>query len=328
NDGQSSAVSFVTGTTTNDTEGWNLVANPYAAIYDWDSQTIPTDMSSAIYRYNGTNYSAYIKGAGTASRYIAPFQAFFVQLTDNTPGNLVFDRGNRTPTQAATLGKTNNYTIDGVSLHIEGMNGDVYDDVFVGFDANSTQAFDNDWDARKLRNKGITPDFYVALGQSTYSVCRVPYTGPWSFPMKLDYDQDGDVMTISADLAELQSFGVVTLEDRKLNITHDLTSGDYIFTQDNSFGPDRFILHFGQPSIGLEKPEQQAVIYGFTNEKGLNVELGILHDASVEVFNLAGQLVDRKESQNGRVTFPIEKNGLYIIKVSADNFSQSVKVIR
>ncbi|HAD97935.1 MAG TPA: hypothetical protein DCG19_11055, partial [Cryomorphaceae bacterium] len=199
NDGQASSVGFVTGTGINDTEGWNLVANPYAAIYDWDLQSIPADMSSAIYRFNGVNYTAYVKGAGSASRYIAPFQGFFVQMTQNTPSTLVFNRDNRTTSQAATLAKTANYTVDGVSLHIEGMNGDVYDDVFVGFDANSTIAFDNNWDARKLRNKGITPDFYVAMGQSTYSVCRVPYTGPWSFPMKLDYDQDGDLMTISAD---------------------------------------------------------------------------------------------------------------------------------
>ncbi|MGB0177440.1 MAG: hypothetical protein ACPF9D_09750, partial [Owenweeksia sp.] len=97
-----SGVSFVGGSGVSATEGWNLVANPYAAIYDWENQTIPADMSSAIYRFDGTNYSAYTKGAGTASRYIAPFQAFFVQLTANNPGNLTFDRNNRAPTQSAT----------------------------------------------------------------------------------------------------------------------------------------------------------------------------------------------------------------------------------
>ncbi|MEQ9263436.1 MAG: T9SS type A sorting domain-containing protein [Owenweeksia sp.] len=328
NDGQASSSSFVTGTSTNDTEGWNLVSNPYAAIYDWDGQIIPGGMSSAIYRFNGTNYSSYTKGAGTASRYIAPFQGFFVQMTGNIAANLVFDRDNRNPTQTATLAKKSNYTVDGVSLHIEGMSGDVYDDVFVGFDANATASFDNQWDARKLSNKGITPDFYVALGQFNYSICRVPFTAAWSFPLKLDYDQDGDAMTIHADRSQLKSFGQVTLEDRKLNVMHDLTLSDYNFMQDNAFGPDRFILHFGQPSISIEEPKQQAMVYGFADENGLNMELGILHDATVEVFNLSGQLIDSKEKSNGRVTFPIEKSGLYIMKVRAGEFTQSVKVIR
>ena len=109
---------------------------------------------------------------------------------------------------------------------------------------------------------------------------------------------------------------------------HDLTAGDYSFVQDNSYGPDRFIIHFSQPSIGLEKPQQQAVAYAFANEEGLNVELGILHNATVEVYNLAGQLVERGEDLNGRVTFGVENGGVYILKVTADNFTESFKVIR
>ncbi len=328
NNGQSSSVSFVGGTGVSATEGWNLVANPYAAIYDWDGQTIPTDMSSAIYRFNGTNYTSYVKGAGTGSRYIAPFQGFFVQLTANNPGNLTFNRSNRTESQSATLTKKPSYTIDGVYLHIEGLSGTVYDDVYAGFDANATMAFDKDWDARKLLNRGDAPNLYINLGSDAYSVCRVPQTGPWSFPMKLDYDQDGDNMTIDADLSQLQSFNQVMLEDRKLNIMHDFANGTYSFVQDNNFGPNRFILHFSQPSISIEEPTQKAMVYGYANDQGLHMELGILNNATVEVYNLAGQLLNRKEGQNGLVSFPVKDNGLYILKVEADNFRQSVKVIR
>jgi hypothetical protein len=327
NDGQAATVNFVSGSTINDTEGWNLVANPYAAIYDWDGQTIPADMSSAIYRFNGTNYSAYVKGVGSASRYIAPMQGFFVQLTDNTPGNLVFDRGNRAPTQSATLTKTTTYNIDGVSLHLEGMGGNVHDDLFVGFEAASSVDFDNEWDARKLSNKGLAPNFYVQLGQSAYSVCRVPLSGPHSFNLKLAYGQDGDNMSIAADLSDLQSFGQVLLEDRKLNVVHNLTLGAYSFVQDNAFGPDRFILHFDQATVGQEENYQHSV-YGFANARGLNVELGLVQDATVELYSISGQLIERKEGQNGLVHFPKTANGIYLIKVEAGAFTQTVKVVR
>ena len=125
----------------------------------------------------------------------------------------------------------------------------------------------------------------------------------------------------------LSSFGKLTLEDRKRNVMHDLST-DYTFTQDNGFGPDRFILHFSQPSIGIEEPKDPTMVYGYADDNGLNVELGILHDATVEVYNLAGQLIERGTSLNGKATFPIEKNGLYLLKVTAKDFSQSLKVIR
>ncbi len=328
NDGQASSMSFVGGSGVSATEGWNLVANPYAAIYDWDGQTIPTDMSSAIYRFNGTNYTSYAKGAGTASRYIAPMQAFFVQLTANTPGNLTFDRDNRVTGQSATLAKTAHYTVDFAALHIEGLAGDVYDDVYIGFQSSSTIGFDKDWDARKLLNRGNAPNFYVSFGPDAYSICRVPFTGPRSFPLSLDYKQDGDAMTITLDQSRLQSFGKVYLEDRKLGTMHDLSLGHYNFIQDNTYGPNRFIVHFSQPTIGVEEPQEQAVVYGYVNDEGLHVDLGILHNASVEIYNLAGQLIERGNELNGRASFAVEQSGLYIVKVEAGNFTKSLKVIR
>ncbi len=326
NDGQNASVGFVGGTSQSATEGWNYLANPYPSQYDWSGQSLPAGMSNAFYVNKGGSYASYVSGVGTngGTQYLAPFQGLWIQTSSSSPGSFTFDQDQRVTAPSTGLMKTS--AVDGVWLTV--LDSSSADGLFIGFDHQATPGFDPKLDARKLLNRSPSPNFYVALGQDAYSICRVPHTATWSFPLKLDYSQDGDAMTIQADVSRLQSFGQVILEDRKLNINHDLTTGDYHFIQDNSFGPDRFILKFAQSTIGTDEPVEEAPIYGYTNDEGLHLELGILRDASVEVYNLAGQLMHRLEGQNGLVSFPVKGHGLYILKVEADNFRQSVKVIR
>jgi hypothetical protein len=327
NDGQAASVGFASGGTVNDTEGWNLVANPYAAIYDWDGQSIPGSMSSAIYRTNGTNYSAYVKGAGTASRYIAPFQGFFVQMTDNVAATLTFDRGNRAPTASATLTKTSNFTLDGVSLHLQNtVDSNVYDDLYVGFDASATASFDLDWDARKLSNKGIAPNMSTRYNGQTYSVSRVDYSGPKAYPIYIEDVVDGTTMELAADLSELKGFAGATLEDRKTGTFHDFANGAYAFVFDATQAPDRFVLHFGNSTISLrEGSEAQA--YAYTKDGVAVVELGSLPMANIEVYNLAGQRVLERRGAVGQTRLYLPAKGMYLVKVDTGSKQQVLKIV-
>ncbi len=329
NNGQSATVGFVTGSGTSDTEGWNLVANPYLAIYDWDGQAIPADMSSAVYRYNGTNYSAYVKGAGTASRYIAPFQAFFVQLTDNTPGNLVFSRGNRSANSTATLAKTSSYTIDGVDVSITNNTG-AHDGLFVGFESQSTTGFDVEWDARKLRNADGVPNFYTAVNGQEYAVCRVPLSGPKSFPLMLAHTVANDSLEITLDKSRLSSFAKVELEDLKMGVRHDFAKGSYAFTNDTAFGVNRFVLHFSENTVGLEEQTNAPRFepYVYNSEKQVYLELGNLERSTVQVFNMAGQILYTQKNAAGLQKLPIAGNGVFVVKVQTQNHQQTIKFIK
>jgi hypothetical protein len=78
-----------------DLDGWNLIANPFAAPIDWESIENDgigfTDVDATVYvlQADGT-YAEYTadpngtSGTGTG-RYIAPFQAFFVKATGSSP---------------------------------------------------------------------------------------------------------------------------------------------------------------------------------------------------------------------------------------------------
>lgn len=327
NDGQASSVSFVGGSTTDDTEGWNMLSNPYPAQYDWNSPSVPSDLSSAKYVWNGLAYESYNNGVGSGDRYIPPFQAFFVQLT-NDPGssvNFSFEAAKRTSGQSLMLKSASVIVIDGIDVSVDGPQSYIHDEFYLGFDNNSTVLFDNSFDARKLQNSASVPNFYVELNGTKYSICRVNHSGPTSFPVKLDYANHGEAMSISADLSRLQSFSSVILEDRKKAVFHHLSGGGYSFTHDSTFA-DRFYIHFGQNAVSLVEQSNEHVVYAWKTEQGISVETGTLENAQVEVFNTGGQLVTSLKG-TGTIDIPVNLHGVYLIRVTHQSFAKTLKVI-
>jgi hypothetical protein len=331
NNGQASGVSFVGGTGEASTEGWNLVANPFPAIYDWDVQAIPADMSSAIYRSNGTNYSSYVQGAGGGSRYIAPLQGFFVQLTENTPGTLTFDLDNRASAQSATLTKTTSYTIDGVDLHIYNQGSTVHDELFVGFDSQATAAFDLSLDARKLLNSDGVPNVYIQFAgeDDAYSVYRLSESDNLtSFPVLIEHTVDGDDLHFSLDKSQLQLYSTVEIEDLKTGNVHDLGLSDYHFTHDASFQTDRFRLHFiGKQSVGLEEISIDNKWFVYRSDNGAVVNTGHLGKTQIEVYSLTGALLQVVDSETDINQINLDTRGVYLIKLAQGNNNSTKKLI-
>lgn len=333
NDGQSSAVSFAGGTDTADTQGWNLLANPYPAQIDWDVQAglLPPQISNAYYVWDGTNYKTYINGAGNAGRYIAPFQGFFIQITDKNTGALTFPfrEQTRTSSQSASLYKMAN-VLDGITLTVDDAKFTVHDELFVGFEANSTPQFDNSWDARKLTNGKGVPNISVQLSGQKYAVCRVPQSGPYSFPVNLDHSVVNDQLVISADLSGLSSFNQVMLEDHKTGSLQDLKQGSYSFTNDTAFGPHRFTLHFKNKTVSVTENTAytKVPVYAFAKNGKIEVNLLDYEDVDITVVNTAGQVVCRTGKNKGVVSLPVSSTGFYIIRLTSPSLNHTIKLIK
>ncbi len=325
NAGQASGVGFAGGTGQSSTEGWNFLANPYPSQYDWDGQALPAGMSNAFYVNNGGSYASYVNGVGTngGTQYLAPFQGFWVQTSNSSPGNFVFEQDQRVTAPSTSLLKTT--VVDGVWVTV----GDSIDsdELFIGFDNNASVGFDKDVDARKLLNKYI-PNLYTTVGGSAFSINRVAPNTQTTFPLELSNVSDGQSYSFHLDASLLQAYTTVRLEDKMLNTWYDLKSGDYYFVQNNSYGTDRFTLHFAQSGVGLEKPQQLSKVYAYADDLGIHLDLGTLNDACVELYSLSGQLIDRRKGQSGRVHFPVGKKGVYLLRVTYGDAVQSLKVIR
>jgi hypothetical protein len=325
NDGQSASVGFAGGTSQSSTEGWNFLANPYPSQYDWDGQALATGMSNAFYVNKGGVYASYVNGVGTngGTQYLAPFQGFWVQTSSNSPGNFTFEQDQRVTAPSTSLLKTS--VVDGVWLTV----GDSIrsDELFIGFDHNASVGFDQDVDAHKLLNKDA-PNVYTTVNGSAFSINRVAPNTQTSFPLELSNVADGQFYSFHLDASLLQGYTTVLLEDKMLSTWHDLKPGDYHFAYNKSYGSGRFVLHFAQSSVGLEKAQSMAGVYAYTDARGIHLDLNTLRDANVELYSLSGQLIDRQEEQNGEVHFPVGKKGVYLLRVMSKTAIQTLKVIR
>ncbi len=325
NNGQSATIGFVGGTSQSATEGWNLLANPYPSQYDWDGQSLPSGTNNAFYINQGGSFASYVSGVGTngGTQYLAPFQGFWVQTTNATPGNFTFEQDQRVTAPSASLMKA--APVDGVWLTLN--DSLTSDEIFIGFDPNGTNGFDADLDAHKLLNARAA-NLSTQLNGELYSICRVGLNGISSFPLSLRDGVDGQACSFHLESGQLTHYSAVHLEDKMLHVWHDVKSSDYSFVQNNAYGPNRFVLHFSSPGIATEELPVQSW-YAYASEGGIAVQLGQLTDASVEVYDLSGRMVFKLEHQQGQVHIPTNRaRQLYIVKVSTTYFSKTQKIIR
>ena len=331
NDGQSSgSQSFVGGSSLAHTQGWNLVSNPYPCYYDWDQQNLPVDLGTAIYRFDGSSYTSYLKGAGSGSRFILPGEGFFVQLQANSPGNLSFDPANRNPSKIISSAKRSS-TFDGLKITAFNSTTQLKDEVYLGFDSLASANFDPEYDAWKLMNEGKSPNLYCEMTDGPYSIMRFDLKlTPYIIPLAFYQELDGDSIRLQLDLSSLKSNVKILIEDLKTGQFHNPVINDLLFKYDLNFRKDRFRIHIEKSTISLKEEEiEEGNWFISQNSSGITLHLKDEYEASstASVFNLKGReicKIDLKQKDNH---IPLLNAGIYIVRLEKEKtFSQSKKV--
>ena len=297
--------------------GWNLIANPYTATYDWDGQTLPSSTSSAVYVWNGTNYSSYVGGSGTngGSRYIAPGQAFWVQTTATPGGTLDLLPSKLTVAEPVFL-KTN---LDYVHLQLKKASGQQLDEIAVGFNAAATNGFDGSFDAHKLPNSVGTPNLSADFGNQPLSISRAPSTTT-DFPVRLESNGGPQNLMFTIDQTELGSFTTVHIEDLHTGTTVELSNGgSYSFVHTDMDIEDRFVLKFSGSTIGIEEEvlENQVSMSIVDNELFIFNHSDALSLDAV-LLDIQGRIITTFEtsiaSPRTSILLPNLSSGVYIVR--------------
>jgi hypothetical protein len=138
--------------------------------------------------------------------------------------------------------------------------------------------------------------------------------------------------TLSA--ANLNTFGDkvrISLEDLKLNITQDLRSNPvYTFTYDTTDEPNRFLLHFDDPNLGIgnQVAQDQVNVYSYGDRVYVSTSSTGDFSGNVFVYDLLGrEIYQSKLSGNPLQAFSLPSlQGYYIVKVISNQGVASRKI--
>ncbi len=341
NNGQGGSVSFVGGSGVSATQGWNFVSNPYLGNYDWQDQTLPSNVSSSIYQWDGSQWFSYNTGTQTGdsdARYISPGKGFWIQATA-APGNLALDTSNIDVTGSSSFWKA---ATDGVTLTFTEANSMKSDNSYVNFIASSTAGFDPGLDALKLVNSDNIPSNWIEMNSNEHlSICSSPVSIT-SFPVSFSDSDNNEMITVTLDHENLKSFTTVEIEDLKTGNRVELTNnGTYSFVNDVVYPEQRFVLHFSGSTVSLEdEGEPQSGDFSFdayfSNESfGVIVSEELMdQNLSVSISDLTGKTLQSftftvSESNPILLSAPSLPSGVYVITLTRDSeFLQAIKTIK
>lgn len=312
--------------------GWNFYSNPYTATYDWDSQTLPSGVTNAIYTWNGTNYATY-NGAeiNGGSRYLAPGQSFWLQATSSLVDvTWTMQSSQTTVAQEPSFLKTNpNYA----KLVLSNSNGDILDESAVRFEPTATTQFDGQFDARKLPSSVGTPYTHIALNGEHYGICTTP-NSTTDFPVTLKLNGGPNVLTFTLNEDNFSEFTDAILEDKSNGqFTQLMRGGSYSFTVNANDPEDRFVLHFNNNSVGIDEFGNTPITVGVASNQlflfNQNVEAGSLVSGSI--LDLNGRTISQfnAEASTDRTTIqlPSLAAGIYMVRLSANNQTWTERII-
>lgn len=273
---------------TDDFENQNLLGNPYPSaidpelfilqnaaalegtLYFWTHRTFITDMQPGPNTYNFTNddYDSFnltgmvASGAGQATPAnfkIASGQGFFANVSDPSV-DVVFNNSMR-----LTYGNDNFYREsaslleekDRLWLNLTG-DGNVFRQTLIGFFNHTTESHDRLYDSKRIEN-GNNYSFYSMFDDTEYTIqARETFDSAQQIVLGYEVTQAGNLsIGIDRTEGELSAETIaIYLEDKLLNIIHDLKISDYsFFTNQAGIFNDRFVLRFASETLAINNSD-------------------------------------------------------------------------
>lgn len=325
------------------TQGFNLVGNPFPSPIDWKAPGgwTKTNIDDAIYYFdNGTmdrykgSYSSHVNGIssdGKASNVIASMQGFFVHVKPTKTGTLQIDNDAR----------VNNFTS---LFHKETGNKDYplvrltagYDDTshladptVVYFDNAATDQFETVLDAIKMMNTDQrVPNFYSVSSDLNFAINAMPLPNESTkeIPLVLQLDKDGDIIFKATDIQNMPAGLHAYFADAERGVIQDIgLISTYKISLAKGSYDHRFYLLFSKQSYVSIPGAEELNAYA----KGDGIVVTLTDDrGELMVTNTLGQLIHR-ETILGNGPHEVSFNttaGVYIATMTTSKGKKSKKI--
>lgn len=123
----------------------------------------------------------------------------------------------------------------------------------------------------------------------------------------------------------------IFLEDKVLNVIHNLKGSDYTFTTAVGTFENRFVLRYTDATLGVDNPvfdDNTVVVY--RNGQGLVINSGLVNMTQVTVFDIRGRQLAMQNQVNATqtifTTLP-ETQQVLLVKIKAENGAEVTKKV-
>ncbi|MGB8491897.1 MAG: hypothetical protein WCE64_12645 [Bacteroidales bacterium] len=345
-------ISLTCGSGYPDSQGYNLIGNPFTAVLDWDFMTdlygIPEEVDNAIYFTVDDGFASYVNkvASGGATEYgsIPPMQGFFVHVNTPTSGismTIPVDACTIDPYQYRYKGikeaDKRTSTIPLVRIKLESKKDS--DDLVVRFDEKATNLFDKKFDAYKFSKTSKSLGTWTKTENIDYSINGLPFPETSvQVPVGIYTSSPGVFELSTNELKNLDNY-TVTLKDLKTNITIDLKKGGILlFDSPGGIIEDRFILTISNLTTSIPEvtvPSKKFIVYSSSGD----IKILSLTDefnncrGSVTFYDLTGRKITQQNNfiwnGNGELKQinlgPMNK-GLLFVEIKAGNKKYVEKV--
>jgi hypothetical protein len=317
--------------------GLRLIGNPYPSALDADAfidanittGTGTKTITGTLYfwthnhtlsgnNYEATDYATYTKlgGTGTAgvltgtgnrnvpTKFIASGQGFFVEV--DATGTVTFNNAMRSAVNNANTNfykiaskKTDSSQSHRVWLNLTN-NSENFSQALVGYSAEASDQYDPGYDGTSFG--GETYGLYSLLGtdELTIQARALPFVEADTVALGYKVNVAGNT-TISIDHVDGMFLNdqKVYLEDKLLNIIHNIKSSPYDFGSEAGTFNDRFVLRYTDKTLGtgaFDLDNNSIIISKDKNE--LKIKSVLENIKRITVFDLLGRKVFEKDSIN------------------------------
>lgn len=344
-------------------DNWNLIGNPYpsairaldflnlntnieGAVRLWTHSSLPSSaISSPFYGTAASNYNPadYItfNGLGTVSGptgfngYIAGGQGFFVQMMDGVAAtqDVTFNNSLRSPSYAnnqfyrTAANESPDRIASRIWLDIVDNNNNS-DRTLIGYTEGATAAKDRLYDA--VTAVGLTMKIYSLIENDLMTIQGKSYPIDINDKVALGVNimADGNYIIAIAALDGVVSDLPIYLEDKTVNVIHDLKQAPYSFASSVGQFNDRFVLRYNNETLGNEDFETNNEVLVIANNAIEVVSTGMAID-NLRVYNILGQLLlDSEVNSNTFVTSKLQKNNTaLLVQITLENGAKVTKKI-
>ncbi len=337
----------VTPTLTNNTQGWNLLGNPYACGYDFNAQYDAsqgiTNIDPTVYVYDAvTNgYVSYNASSNTpgglASGVIPSAAGFFVRAT-GAPTFQFREDYKTIAVNPTAVHKTEISTVDfGIKYFKDSTESDyMVVKMFEGATMNSEL-----FDIKKVYNENLNLSAYGVDTIQLTASCIPFITGETKVKLNVEASQVGTYHFDFKNMDNFQSNVTVSLFDRFTNTTTDVRKNTkYTFVMDagvNQWGKNRFELILNLDKTNVDEfallNQTHMLVYPnpATDVLNININNSSFKNSEVVVYNISGTevLKTNMAANNAQLNIETLSNGVYFVKVSNQNgFNKTVKFVK